>query len=106
MTEPRIPIEQSEDDDASGEELTEAQQFDEGKADEFRQRRRFRKHLSVVILIALWTAAALIGVIVWHLATPSCWHFLNPAQQNELRSIALTGISSAFATNYLRRYAD
>ena len=63
-----------------------------------------------IALGALWviaTIAFLIAfAILYHLLLPEKWHYLGAAQLRDLRSVALTAVTSAAAVRYFRRLAD
>ena len=94
------------DEDATAEENA----IGEDKLAAQRRLARFRRHSDWIALGALWviaTIAFLIAfAILYHLLLPEKWHYLGAAQLRDLRSVALTAVTSAAAVRYFRRLAD
>lgn len=88
----------------------EAKAIDEDKLAAQRRYATFRRHSDWIALGALWVITAvafsIAFAILYHLLLPEGWHYLGATQQRDLRSIALTAVTSAAAVRYFRRLVD
>nr|WP_269822301.1 hypothetical protein [Aggregatibacter actinomycetemcomitans] len=70
----------------------------------------FKNHVNIIALIGLWgvvSAVVLCGIFyLYHMLSPVCWHFLNQAQLEQIRTFVVTAILSSSLTNYANRHIN
>ena len=64
---------------------------------------QWERHVHWFALATLWAGAAIVLIIIWHVAAPPSAHFLPAEQLRELRSMALTVAVTTAVTNHFQR---
>lgn len=99
------PITNNEPDNELEEELKRAAKKNNHSRDQ-----TFKNHVNIVALIGLWgvvVAVLLSGIFyLYHMLSPECWHFLNQAQLEQIRTFVVTAMLSSSLTNYANRHIN
>lgn len=82
----------------------------EAKKSKHKRHQNFQQSLNCIVIIALWAifiAVLVCGLVyLWHMLTPSCLHFLESSQLEQIRTFVVTAILSSSLTNYANRHIN
>ena len=74
---------------------------------EAKRTERFRDHferLAIFTLYVVYLSLLLVGLVwLFHIITPTCWHFLTPAQAEKVQAIITGGIIAGIAAGHLKK---
>lgn len=80
----------------------------EAKRSEHKRRENFREQINKAAKIIFWIGV--LGIIVlifteiWHLVTPTCWHYLEKDQLSKIETILFSGMIAAMVSEYTKKY--
>lgn len=94
--------------------MKESEYFDDAdydgisKKNEHERKEKFKKHLGVAAILIFWGAVASLLMMaafwVYHLISPSAWHFLNQIQLDKIQTILFSATLVKIVGEFSKKY--